>query len=144
VLTYPVATSPITVAPQLPRESRAPGRRDAGSTSLTTVLLTPVFVVIAFMAFQAAMWSHARAEARALARNSAALVARSGAEAGDVERNAESMLGSDVNLVDADVEIRSDGRLVTARVVARAPGLIRGTSTDVDIVVAVPVEGFRP
>lgn len=139
-----MVTSRADAAPAVPRGPRAPGRRDRGSTSLTTVLLTPVFVVIAFMAFQAAMWSHARTEARALARNSAALVARSGADPGDVERNAESVLGTDVNLVDADVQIQSDGRLVTARVTARAPGLIRGTSTDVDIVVAVPLEGFRP
>lgn len=117
---------------------------DRGSTTLTTVLLTPVFVIIAFMAFQAAMWSHARTEARALARSSAALVARNGADPDAVAGDAESMLGADVNLVDADVRIVSDGRLVTARITARAPGLIRGTSTDVDITVAVPVEGFRP
>lgn len=117
---------------------------DRGSSSLATVLLTPVFVVVAFMAFQAAMWSHARTEARALARNSAALVARNGADPGDVERNAESVLGGDVNLVDADISIVNDGVLVTARITARVPGLIRGTSADIDIVEAVPLEGFRP
>lgn len=108
------------------------------------MLLTPVFVVVAFMAFQAAMWSHARTEARALARNSAALVARNGADPGDVVRNAESVLGTDVNLVDADISIVNDGQLVTARIRARVPGLIRGTSADVDIVEVVPLEGFRP
>jgi hypothetical protein len=108
------------------------------------VLLTPVFVVVAFMAFQAAMWSHARTEARALARNSAALVARNGADPSDVVRNAESVLGTDVNLVDADISIVNDGQLVTARIRARVPGLIRGTSADVDIVEVVPLEGFRP
>jgi hypothetical protein len=117
---------------------------DRGSSSLATVLLTPVFVVVAFMAFQAAMWSHARTEARALARNSAALVARNGADPGDVVRNAESLLGGDVNLVDADISIVNDGELVTARITARVPGLIRGTSADIDIVEAVPLEGFRP
>lgn len=136
--------SPVAARATARDRAGVPGVPDQGSTSLTTVLLTPVFVIVAFMAFQAALWSHARAEARALARQSAALVARSGADPGDVERNAESVLGSDVDLVDADVAIRSDGELVTARITARAPGLIRGTTADVDIVVAVPVEGFRP
>jgi Flp pilus assembly protein TadG len=122
----------------------AHSHRDPGSATLTTVVLTPVFIVLAFMAFQASMWSHARTEARALARNSAALVARNGADPGDVERNAEAVLGADVNLVDAEVSIQNDGELVTARITARAPGLIRGTGADVDIVVAVPLEGFRP
>ena len=45
---------------------------DRGSTTLTTVLLTPVFLVVALMAFQAALWTHARTEARVIARNSAA------------------------------------------------------------------------
>ncbi len=125
-------------------EGRARASRDPGSATLTTVVLTPVFIVLAFMAFQASMWSHARTEARALARNSAALVARNGADPGDVERNAEAVLGVDVNLVDADMSIQNDGELVTARITARAPGLIRGTSVDVDILVAVPLEGFRP
>lgn len=126
------------------RSARARPGADRGSGSLATVLLTPVFVVVAFMAFQAAMWSHARTEARALARNSAALVARNGADPGDVVRNAESVLGTDVNLVDADISIVNDGQLVTARIRARVPGLIRGTSADVDIVEVVPLEGFRP
>jgi len=54
--------------------NRAPVPRDRGSTSLTAVVLTPVFVVIAFAAFQAAMWSHARTEARVMAREVAVLV----------------------------------------------------------------------
>jgi TadE-like protein len=118
--------------------------RDRGSTSLTTVLLTPVFMVIAFMAFQAALWSHARTEARAVARDSAALVARNGALPDDVERSAAAVLAADTDLTDAAVVISSDGRLVTARVTGEAPGLVRGMSSAVDIVVAIPVEGFRP
>ena len=124
--------------------ARARPPRDVGSTTLTTILLTPVFVVVAFMAFQAALWSHARTEARAIVRDSAALVARNGALPGDAERTAEATLAAEDLLLDADVEIVSDGELVTARVTARAPGLVRGTSSDVDIVVAIPVEGFRP
>lgn len=126
------------------RRRPAHARADRGSTSLTTVLLTPVFIAIAFMAFQAAMWSHARTEARAIARDSAALVARNGVPIGDVEMTAQRALDSEVELLDPAIEITSDGELVTARVTGRAPGLLRGTSTPVDVRAVVPQEGFRP
>ena len=116
---------------------------DRGSTALTTVLLTPVFVVVAFMAFQAAMWTHARTEARVIARNSAALVARSHADPNDTERNAREMLASDTDVADPAVDIEVAAGVVTARVTGRAPGMIRGTSSEVDVVEAVPLEGFR-
>ncbi len=117
---------------------------DRGSTSLTTVLLTPVFLVVALMAFQAALWTHARTEARVIARNSAALVARSHADAAATEQSAEAMLTADTDLAAPSVDIVVVGDVVTARVTGRAPGMIRGTSAGVDIVEAVPREGFRP
>jgi hypothetical protein len=126
----------------------SPGRstptgHDRGSATLTTVLLTPVFLVIALMAFQAALWTHARAEARVIARNSAALVARSHAGAAVTEQSAVAMLRADTDLADPIVQIVLDGDLVTARVRGRAPGMIRGTSATVDVVEAVPREVFR-
>jgi hypothetical protein len=116
---------------------------DRGSTSLTTVLLTPVFLAIALMAFQAALWTHARTEARVLARNSAALVARSNADAAATERSALTMLRTDTDIRDAHVDIVVTGDVVRARITGRAPGMIRGTSAGVDVVEAVPLEGFR-
>jgi hypothetical protein len=118
--------------------------RDRGSTSLTTVLLTPVFTVVALMAFQAALWAHVRTEARVIARNSAALVARSRADAGATARSATAILAADTDLVEPAVEIVTAGDLVTARVSGRAPGMLRGTSVAVEVVEAVPREGFRP
>jgi len=125
-------------------EPSARSRVDRGSTSLTTALLTPVFVAIAFMAFQAALWSHARTEARVLARNGAALVARSHADASATERSTLAMLHSDTDVRDPRVDIVVSGDVVTARISGRAPGMIRGTSSTVDVVEAVPLEGFRP
>ena len=72
--------------------ARSPNRRDAGSTSLTAVVLAPVFVVISFAAFQAALWSHARAEARMVARDVAIIVAQRGGDADVAERSAERNL----------------------------------------------------
>lgn len=117
---------------------------DRGSSSLTTVILTPVFVVIAFMAFQAALWTHARTEARAIARDSAALVARSGAVPGDVAASATSVLRADTDLVDPVVTVDADGSTVVVTVTGRAPGIIRGTASRVEVVEALPMEGFRP
>ena len=117
---------------------------DRGSTSLTTVLLTPVFVVLGFAAFQAAMWTHARTEARAVARDAAALVARSGQDPGAVESSAEATLRAAADLERPDVEITPQGQFVVVRVTGRAPGIIRGTSTPIEVTEAMPIEGFRP
>ncbi|HSJ91513.1 MAG TPA: hypothetical protein VK917_05560 [Ilumatobacter sp.] len=117
---------------------------DRGSTSLTAVVLTPVFVVIAFAAFQAAMWSHARTEARVTARDVAVLVAQRGDDADLVERSAEHNLDEVTNISGADVTITSDGVVVVVRITGDAPGIIRGTSAGIDVTEALPVEGFRP
>jgi hypothetical protein len=123
---------------------RRASTRDDGSTTLTTVLLTPVFVVIALAAFQAAMWSHARTEARAVARDAAALVARSGQPSAVVEASSEAALRDSAALRDPEVVVTLQGTFVTARVTARAPGIVRGTSSSVDVTEALPIEGFRP
>ncbi len=117
---------------------------DRGSTSLTTVMLTPVFVVIAFAAFQAAMWTHARSEARAVARDAAALVARSGEPADTVAASSEATLRTEAAIRDPEVVITPQGQIVVVTVRARAPGIIRGTSTQIEVTEALPVEGFRP
>lgn len=107
------------------------------------MLLTPVFLVVGLMAFQAALWTHARTEARVVARNSAALVARSHADREGTERSAMAILAADTDLTAPMVTIEVSDGLVTARVTARAPGMIRGTSAPVEIIEAVPVEEFR-
>ena len=117
---------------------------DGAASSLTVVLLTPVFVVLAFAAFQAAMWGHARTEARVIARDTAALVARSGVPASDARESAMAILTADTDLRRLDVVVDNDGQLVTVTVSGAAPGIIRGTSTDVSVVAVVPLEGWTP
>ena len=117
---------------------------DRGSTSLTTVLLTPVFVGLAFTAFQAAMFTHARTEARSVARDAAVLVARQGASAPAVERSAEDVLDRADLLSGTDVDIRVDGQLVVVHLTGSAPGIIRGTGAGIDVTESLPIEGFRP
>jgi hypothetical protein len=119
--------------------------RDRGAaTSLTLVLLTPVLVVIAFAALQAAMWSHARTEARVIARDTAALVARGGL-AGDVaEASARRVLTEGTDLRHVDVAVAASARLVRVTVSGDAPGILRGTRSGVSVTAAVPVEGWVP
>ena len=120
-------------------------RGDGGAaSSLTAVLLTPIFVVLAFATFQAAMWGHARTEARVIARDTAALVARSGVPPSDARASAIAILTADTDLRRLEVSVDDDGRLVTVTVSGAAPGIIRGTSTDVSVTAAVPLERWSP
>jgi len=123
-------------------------RCDRGSTSLTIVLLTPAFVVVACMAFQAAMWTNARTEARAAARDAAVLVARFGAHPDDVERSIRATLDSKSSLEVIDVAMPTlqeidAGGVVAVTITARANGILVGTGTVISVTEAVPFEEFR-
>lgn len=120
-------------------------RGEAGAaTSLSIALLTPMFVVLAFAAFQAALWSHAKTEARVVARDTAALVARSGVSANDAEAAATAILEADTDLRNVVVTATSSNGLVTVAVTADAPGIIVGTSTGLAVTSAVPIEELTP
>ncbi|MEO6653548.1 MAG: hypothetical protein ABIP17_12925 [Ilumatobacteraceae bacterium] len=119
--------------------------RDRGSASLTTVVLTPVAIAVALAAFQAALWTHARTEARAIARDAAVLVARSGEPEGAVLASSERLLDEQQSLTDAVMEIDASGpSLVVVTVDGTAPGIFRWTERPFVVVEVVPREGFRP
>ena len=120
------------------------GIDDAGSTSLSVVLLTPVFIVLTFAAWQSALWSHARTEARVAARAAAALVTRSDATAGNVAAATASVLARDTASRTIDVLINEAHGLVLVTVHADAPGMMAGTSRPVSVTVAVPLEEITP
>ena len=106
--------------------------------------MTPVFVVLAFAAFQAAMWSHARTEARVVARDTAALIARSNVAAGDAASAASAVLNADTDLRNVVVSVDDGGTVVTVTITADAPGIVRGTSAPVSVTSAVPREMVTP
>jgi hypothetical protein len=122
---------------------RATGDRGA-ATSLSVALLTPMFVFLAFAAFQAAMWSHAQTEARVIARDTAALIARSAVPADDATASARAVLEADTDLRNVQVVASTSTGVVSVTVSGEAPGIIRGTSTSVAVTSAVPVEELTP
>lgn len=120
-------------------------RGDRGAaTSLAVALLTPMFVFLAFAAFQAALWSHAKTEARVIARDTAALVARSGVAAGDAQASAVAVLAADTDLREVAVSVATRNGVVVVTVAGEAPGIIRGTTASVSVTSAVPVEELTP
>ncbi len=117
---------------------------DSGSVSLSVALLTPLFVVLAFAAVQAALWSHARTETRVVARDAAVLVARAEVGVSDARSSAEAILRSDTDLRDVDVAIASNAGVVTVTVRGQAPGILRGTSVPIAVTEALPIEELTP
>jgi Flp pilus assembly protein TadG len=118
-------------------------RDDRGSTSLAVALLAPVFVVLMFAAFQAAMWGHARTETRVAASSAAAQVARFGASNGAAEASIRNSLANSA-LTNVTVSISPPGSdPVVVTVTARAQGIIIGTSRPIRVTTAVPLEGIQ-
>ncbi|MEY2581683.1 MAG: hypothetical protein QOE09_1532 [Ilumatobacteraceae bacterium] len=120
------------------------GNRDRGSASLTIVLLAPLLLVLMFAAFQAAMWNHARTEARVIARETAVLVARDGLPATQAQQSASVSLAKDSVLTHVDVSVQATSINVVVTITGSAPGLLRGMSSAVTVTAAVSLEGWVP
>lgn len=117
--------------------------KDRGSASLAVVLVTPIMVVLMFAGWQAALWNHARTEARVVARETAVLVARDGLPDGAAQSSAVASLASST-LRNAAVSVSRSGNTVLVRVRGDAEGILRGTTWPIDVTVALPVEGWVP
>jgi Flp pilus assembly protein TadG len=118
-------------------------RDDRGSASLSVALLAPIFIVLMFAAVQAAMWGHARTEARVAASDAAAQVARFSASSGAAQASVQARLSSRP-LTNVAVSITNTGDVVVVTVTADAPGIIIGTSRPISVTEAVPVERIVP
>jgi Flp pilus assembly protein TadG len=126
------------------RGGEAEPDQDIGSASLTIVLLAPLLLVLMFAGFQAAMWNHARTEARVIAREAAVLVARDRLPLPQAAAAASASLANDSVLSGANVSVHSTATLVVVTITGNAPGVLRGTSAPVSVTVAVPLEGWVP
>ena len=61
-----------------------------------------------------------------------------------VEASSEAALRNESAIRDPEVVITPQGQIVVVTVRALAPGIIRGTSTRIEVTEALPIEGFRP
>ena len=118
--------------------------QDRGSASLTIVLVAPVLLVLMFAGFQAAMWNHARTEARVVARETAVLVARDHLSAEQAVAAASASLATDSVLSGVDVRVDTTSTTISVTITGDAPGMLRGTSAGVSVTVAVSREGWVP
>ena len=85
-----------------------------------------------FVGFQAALWNHARAEARSVARDTATLVARDGLPVGQAVGVAQAAL-ADAELANPAISVTTaDGR-VRVSITGDAPGILRGTSSSISV-----------
>lgn len=135
-----VAASRRVVQDPGPVPRGSPGR-DRGSASLQVVLLTPLLVVLMFAGWQAALWNHARTEARVVARETAVLVARDHLSVEAATAAAELSMSS-TDLGSVEVVVANDGELVTVTITGSAPGILRGTSSELSVRAAVPLAAW--
>ena len=119
-----------------------PDDRDVGAASLTIILLAPLLLVLMFAGFQAAMWNHARTEARVIARDTAVLIARDHLSTPQASAAASLSLANDGVLTQTRVSIDTTATVVIVTISGKAPGVLRGTSAPVRVRVAVPLEGW--
>ncbi len=118
-------------------------RRDQGSASLSVVLTAPVLLALMFCAFQAAMWNHTRTVARVIASETAVLVARDHVSPDAAAASARAALTA-AGLGTEQVEVGIVGSDVVVSIRVQAPGILRGTSTTIDVTAAVGLAGWTP
>ena len=123
-------------------------RGDSGAaTSLSVALTVPVFCVLATMAVQAALWGHARTEARVAAREAAVLVARRELDPESASGALRRVITADAGVDDLSslrIDVVEEASTVSVRVSGRVPGLVHGLSAPIDVIESMPIEGWRP
>ena len=123
-----------------PHEAARVRGDDGAASSLAITLLAPLATLLAFAAVQAALWSHARTEARVVARDTAALIGRGGVATDDARESARAVLAADTDLSDIAVDVSWIDGIVSVTIRGRAPGILIGTSADVTVTEAVSDE----
>ena len=125
--------------------SRPKDRGDAGAAAtVSIVLMTPILVFICLAGFQAALWNHARAETRAIARTTAAAVARGDTSTGDARTDAIANLAANTDLTAITATVTTQGDQVVVTIRGVAAGILIGTHSPVTVTVALAIEGWTP
>ena len=107
------------------------------------VVLFPLFVVCVYAMVQAIQWRHDRQYALAIAQESAAAVALYHGDHNAVVADATSQL-TRAGMGAVTVTVTGDAATVVVHVHADAPGILIGTTSDVDVAAAAPNERLTP
>jgi Flp pilus assembly protein TadG len=120
---------------------RRPWRDERGTAA--TLLLFPVFAVVAFMFVQALLWQHERQMAGSVADRAANAVALYGSSPDSTRVDAVADLRA-VGLRDVSVSITRGVDETVVVVSGTAPGILIGTSSTVSVRSITPTERFQP
>src|SRR4051794_1692 len=120
---------------------RRPWRDERGTAA--TLLLFPVFAVVAFMFVQALLWQHERQMAGSVADRAASAVALYGSSPDSAQADALADLEA-AGFRDVSVSITRDVDETVVVVSGTAPGILLGTSSTVSVRSITPTERFQP
>jgi hypothetical protein len=122
----------------------SPVRRRVGDDRGTaaTIVLFPLFAVVAFAFIQALLWQHDRQIASSVADRASAAVALYEATEGGVESDAVAELEA-AGLRDVSVTVSRGTEETVVRVSGVAPGILVGTSIRVVARSVTPTERFQ-
>lgn len=116
--------------------------RDERGMVAATLLLFPLFAVVAFMFVQTILWQHQRQLASAQADKVSAAVAMYGSDPGTAQAEAISRLQS-AGMEDVNVSVTRGATETVVVVSGQAPGIIVGTSSTITARSVTPSEGWR-
>ena len=115
-------------------------RDDRGTAA--SIVLFPLFAVVAFVFVQAAFWQQDRQLTTAAADRASAAVALYGSDPGPATSEAVERLERS-GMTNVVVTITAGLDTTTVIVTATAPGILVGTSSTVGATSVTPNEGFR-
>jgi hypothetical protein len=115
-------------------------RDDRGTAA--SIVLFPLFAVVAFVFVQAAFWQQDRQLTTAAAERASAAVALYGSDPGQATSEAVERLERS-GMTNVVVTITSGLDTTTVVVTGSAPGILVGTSSTVGATSVTPNEGFR-
>ncbi len=115
-------------------------RDDRGTAA--SIVLFPLFAVVAFVFVQAAFWQQDRQLTTAAADRASAAVALYGSDPGQAQSEAVERLERS-GMTNVIVTITSGPDTTTVVVTGSAPGLLIGTSSNLTATSVTPNEGFR-
>jgi Flp pilus assembly protein TadG len=119
------------------------GRRDdEGSTTLTTIVVFPLFLACVFGMTQAIQWRHERQMAVAIAQETATGIALYQTDPAAAQQRGTAALAK-AGLRSITLEVNSGGAMVQVRVRATAPGILIGTKATVDVSASSTTEAWK-